>query len=97
MNALSIRRIMDYRQEIRKTFLLPLLASAVMGAVVWGVYELVHMAVGSNLLSILVSIVLGIFIYFIMLLLSKCLDEVELSGLPFGRRLAAFGKWLHLL
>ncbi len=97
LNALSIRRIMDYRQEIRKTFLLPLLASAVMGAVVWGVYELVHMAVGSNLLSILVSIVLGIFIYFIMLLLSKCLDEVELSGLPFGRRLAAFGKWLHLL
>ncbi len=97
LNALSIRRIMNYQQEIRKTFLLPLLSSAVMGAVVWGIYQLVYMAVSSNLLAIVLSILIGVIIYFIMLLLSKCLDEAELYNLPFGRRLTSFGRWLHLL
>ena len=97
LNALSIRRIMNYQQEIRKTFLLPILSSAVMGAVVWGIYQLVYMAVGSNILALLLSILIGVIIYFVMLLLSKCLDEEELYSMPFGRTLASFGKRLHLL
>ncbi len=97
LNALSIRKIMDYRQEIKKTFLLPLACSAVMGAAVWGLYKLIYIGTDSHLISMMISIVVGIFLYFVLLLLLKCVDEVELSRMPFGRTLASFGKKLHLL
>ena len=99
LNALSIKRILQYRQELKRTFLLPIAASAVMGAVVKGMYSLVYTVSGlqNNLLSLLTSIFVGIFVYFILLLLLKCVDEVELRTMPFGRKLAAFGRFLHLL
>ena len=37
LNNLAIRKYLRYRQEYKKTFLIPLLASAVMGAAAWGV------------------------------------------------------------
>lgn len=97
LNAVSIRRIMQYRQEIKKTFLLPIACSAVMGAAVWGLYQLIYIGTKSNLLSMLISILVGILLYFVLLLLLKCVDEVELSSMPCGRTLASFGKKLHLL
>ncbi len=97
LNALSIRRIMEYRQEIKKTFLLPIACSAVMGAAVWGLYQLIYIGTDHHLISMAISIVIGVFLYFVLLLMLKCVDEVELSGMPFGRTLASFGKKLHLL
>lgn len=97
LNALSIRKIMNFQQEIKKTFLLPVACSAVMGAAVWGLYKLIFIGSDSHLISMLISIVVGMFLYFVMLLLLKCVDEVELSRMPFGRTLASFGKKLHLL
>lgn len=39
LNAIAIRRYLNYRQEIVKTFLLPAVASAFMGAAAFGVYK----------------------------------------------------------
>ena len=97
LNALSIRRIMDYQQEIKKTFLLPIACSAVMGAAVWGLYQLIYIGSHNHLISMAVSIVVGVVLYFVLLLLLKCVDEVELSSMPFGRTMISFGKKLHLL
>jgi len=97
LNAVSIGRIMQYRQEIKKTFLLPLASSAIMGCAVWGLYRLLFLGTKNNLLSIAVSIVVGIFLYFIMLLILRCVDGNELATMPGGRVLAAFGRKLHLL
>lgn len=97
LNALSIRKIMYFQQEIKKTFLLPLACSAVMGAAVWGLYQLIHIGTDSQLISMAISILVGVFVYFVLLLVLKCVDEVELSRMPFGRTLASFGKKLHLL
>lgn len=99
LNALSIQRTMQYKQELKKTFLLPAAASALMGAVVKGMYALVYtvLKLENNLLALLVSIFTGVLVYFILLLLLKCLDEVELNAMPFGHKLAAVGRFLHLL
>ncbi len=97
LNALSIRKIMNYHQEIKKTFLLPFACSAVMGAAVWGLYQLIYIGSRNHLLSMGISIVIGVFLYFVLLLLLRCVDEVELSAMPFGRTLASLGKKLHLL
>jgi len=97
LNALSIRKIMNFQQEIKKTFLLPLACSAVMGAAVWGLYKLIFIGSDSHLISMVISVIVGVFLYFVLLLLLKCVDEVELSRMPFGRTLASFGKKLRLL
>lgn len=99
LNALSIQRVMQYKQELKRTFLLPAAASLIMGAVVRGMYSLVYTVMGlaNNLLALLVSIFVGILVYFILLLLLKCVDEVELNAMPLGRKLAAVGRFLHLL
>ena len=55
------------------------------------------MGLENNLLALLASIFVGILVYFILLLLLKCVDEVELNAMPFGRKLAAIGKFLHIL
>ena len=97
LNALSIRRIMDFNQEIKNTFLMPLACSAAMGFVVWGLYQLVYTAISNRMIAMVLSIVVGMFVYFVLLLVLKCVDEVELSRMPFGRTLTKFGKKLHLL
>ncbi len=97
LNDLSIRKIMDYHQEIRKTFLLPILASAIMGVIVWIVHHALLSVTGIRVLAMVVCIVIGIVVYFVLLLLLKCVDEVELAGMPMGRRLVKVGKKLHLL
>lgn len=97
LNALSIHKIMNFQQEIKKTFLLPLACSAVMGAAVWGLYQLIYIGTDNRMISMAISIVVGVFVYFVLLLALKCVDEVELSRMPFGRTLASFGKKLHLL
>jgi stage V sporulation protein B len=97
LNAMSVRRILQYEQELKKTFLLPLAASGVMGAAVWGLYQLIHTGTSSNLISIALSVTVGIVLYMVLLLLFRCVDEVELSVMPFGGVLMRLGKLLHLL
>ena len=50
LNGISIRRFLNYRQEMKKTFILPTIASGIMGGAAYGVYKLVHMTVKSCLL-----------------------------------------------
>lgn len=96
-NAVSIRNILQYRQEMKKTFLLPFAASAVMGGAVWGLYGFLYQATKSNLISLLAAIGVGIVLYFVLLLVFRCVDEVELAAMPFGRSLVSLGRKLHLL
>ena len=39
LNGLAIRKHLRYRQEIKRTFLIPALAAAVMGAAAYGSYQ----------------------------------------------------------
>ena len=48
LNHRSIRKILGYRQEVKKTILLPAAASAVMGAAAVGVYKLIHLHPGGR-------------------------------------------------
>ena len=96
-NAASLHKILQYKQEMKKTFLLPFAASAVMGAAVRGLYGLLYEETKSNLIALMTAIGVGILLYFALLLVFRCVDEVELAAMPFGRPLVSLGKKLHLL
>lgn len=96
LNWMSIARHLKYHQEIRRTFIIPLIASGIMGAVVWGLYTALSGSTG-EIVSVCLSVVIGVIVYFVMLLILKGVRESEIRSLPGGRIIASIAKLFHLL
>ena len=96
-NAMSLRKYSGYRQEVVKTFLIPVAASAIMGVVVFGVYKGIFAVIKVNAIAAIFAIVIGAVVYGAMLLLLKGLSEEELKKFPKGYLFVRIAKKLHLL
>lgn len=96
LNARSIARFKRYRQEVKKTFLIPMVASAVMGAAAFGVYRAAYSIFG-NLISTGISVLVAVAVYFVLLILLKGVDAQELRSMPGGTRLSGLARKLHLV
>ena len=96
LNARAIARFKRYRQEVKKTFLIPMVASAVMGAAAFGVYRAAYSIFG-NLISTGISVLVAVAVYFVLLILLKGVDAQELSSMPGGTRLSGLARKLHLM
>ena len=97
LNSACIAEYLQYRQEIKKTFVLPSVAAVIMGALAWGVYHLIYNLLASNTVATLAAIFIAIIVYGVLLLLLKCVDEVELYDFPMGGRLVKLAQKMHLL
>ena len=105
-NWMAIKRYAGYKQEILKTFLAPLVGSALMGLSVWLAYKgfysvflalMPQRTAVSNALAVLISILIGVFVYFAMLLILRTSTESELKEFPFGTKIARIAAKLNLL
>ena len=96
LNWLSISRYLSYRQEIRRTFIVPLISSAIMGVVVFVVYIILKKIAG-NILSTTISIIVGAIAYFVALLLLHGVKEEEIRSFPGGDILAEIAISFKLL
>ena len=96
LNWISIARYMRYRQEIRRTFIIPIISSIVMGGVVWLTYFIMSKTT-TELVSVLVSSAVGIVVYFVVLLLLKGVRESEIRSFPGGGMVATIAKVFRLL
>ena len=97
LNQLSVRRSLGYKQEMKKTFLIPTLAALVMGVVAWGVYELLYLLTDSMRISVLPAILVAIPVYFVLLILFKGITEEELRNFPKGYLLVKVAKRFMLM
>lgn len=97
LNGISISRFLNYRQEMMKTFILPAIASGIMGGAAYGVYRLLYTASKNNTLSVLSAILVAVIVYGVLLLKLRCVDEVELAGMPGGRKLTGIARKFHLM
>ena len=96
LNGLAIRKYLRYRQEMVRTFLIPLVSSAIMGLSCWLAYTPLEDLIGFRMAAV-VCIVLAVFIYGFFLLLLRGITEPEIKALPKGHMLARVLKKLHLL
>ena len=96
LNGLAIRKYLRYRQEMVRTFLIPLVSSAIMGLSCWLAYTPLEDLIGFRMAAV-VCIVLAVFIYGFCLLLLRGITEPEIKALPKGHMLARVLKKLHLL
>ena len=97
LNHRSIRKILGYRQEVKKTILLPAAVSAVMGAAAVGVYKLIHLGIQSNAVCTLGAVAAAVAVYGVLLVKLGCLDEDELHQMPGGTRLLQVFRKLRLM
>lgn len=95
LNWRSIRKYLDYRQEIDRTFVRPLLASLLMGAVVYGLHALLAHVLRDSAATVL-SIAAAVPVYGVGLLLLGCLTEEELRSMPKGTTLLRLLRKLHI-
>jgi len=97
LNANSIRKYLRYRQEVFKTFFVPIVASLVMGASVYGSYTGLMMIYPKNSIWTLVAIMVGVVVYAVFLLLLRGLTADELLAFPKGATLLRLARKLHLV
>ena len=97
LNWLVIRRELDYRQEVMKTFLRTGLSAGCMGIVAFLVYTSCFLICQSNAVSTILAIGVGVFTYAVLIIVFHAVDEEELYELPKGGLLVRFAKKLHLL
>ncbi|MDO4522843.1 MAG: polysaccharide biosynthesis protein [Eubacteriales bacterium] len=104
LNGMAIRRYLHYRQEIRRTFLIPLISSAVMGLAVIAVYQVVNRLMcilfidyASNLVAALLAVLVGIAVYVFLLVRLKGLREREIAELPKGELLLGLLQKIHFI
>lgn len=101
LNGITVRKATGYRQEWIDTFLLPFWAAVVMGVVVAGVYYgLMHILKDgylNNAVSLCLSVVLGMLVYFAAVLRFGAMKKSDLQAIPGGRTLVRLAVKLHLL
>ncbi len=98
LNGIAMKKyIKGYRQEIVKTFIIPAASSVAMGAVVFGVYKGIMLLIKSNAIATLISIIFGVFIYFVAMVLTGGITESDMKSMPKGRLMIRFAKKLHIM
>ena len=97
LNAFSIRKYLNYHQEIVRTFILPTIAAGIMGVGAYGLDKLLYILTGSVAVSLILAILFAIFIYGVLLFLFNIISEEELRMIPKGYKLIPIVKKLGLM
>ena len=97
LNSRAIRKYSGYKQEIVKTFVIPAIASLIMGVIAFFAYKGIYFVIKSNAIATVLSILIAMVVYAVTLLLCKGLTEEEILRFPKGALLVRIAKKLHLL
>lgn len=96
LNWLAIRKFLRYRQELIKTFVIPIISAVIMGVVI-AVVNMALRNIAGNLVIVIAGIALGVIAYFVSLIFLKGIDENDLKKMPGGRTVLTVAKKCRLL
>ena len=96
LNAVAIRKYMRYKQEVARTFIIPAIASGVMGIVI-GLLNLALSKAAGNAVTVFAGISVGAVVYFVVLILLKGINERDMRSMPGGRTMIMIAKKLRLI
>ncbi len=97
LNAIAIRKHSGARTDLQKTYIIPFFSAVVMGIAVFVSYEACYRLIRSNTAAVLISVCLGVAVYFVVLLRMRGLSEDELRTMPKGDALVRLAHKFHLL
>ena len=68
LNQKALRKKIGYKQEIKRTYVLPLIASSIMAVAVLGIYYGLFTLTHRVFLPLILSVVVGVMIYFVLIM-----------------------------
>lgn len=92
LNQAAVHRHLQYRQEIDRTFIRPVVASIIMGAAAFGTYQGIFYLCKINIIALAIAIVVGMSIYFILIIRWNAVTEEELRSMPKGYMLVSIAQ-----
>ena len=92
-----MKKAMNYKEKIAKTYIMPLFAAVIMGVAAGGVYYGMYTFVKRNLICLAAAIVVAVIVYFVVLIKIGGLTEKELKAMPKGTLLVRVAKKVHLM
>lgn len=96
LNAHDLRGACGYMQEQKQTFVIPTIASVIMGAVSLLVHLLCVLFIG-EMAAAVIAIIVAVIVYGIALVVLGGITEEEILSAPKGATLVAICRKLHLL
>jgi len=81
-NQTALRKIIKYKYKLGRIFLIPLMAAAVMGVVVFGAYELLFGLTRRVFIPLMASVAIGVIVYFALIIFFYKGNEKKLLGIP---------------
>lgn len=100
LNWVSVARYANYKQEVKTTFLIPFLASAVMWIDTFCLSRLMAKMLpvnyATNALITIICIVIACLVYFVMLFMLKGVTREELKEFPMGGKMARLADKLRI-
>lgn len=97
LNWRAVAKYLNYKQELLTTFIIPTACSLVMGVCTYLTYKGIYYVIESNALATVISLMVSIIVYGVLLLVSRCISEEELSQAPMGNRMISLLKRFRLL
>lgn len=97
LNSISVRRCIGVKENLKTMFLMPFLASALMGACALGAYTGLHMLVESNVICLIPSILLAVIVYAVTILKTGAIRREQLIAFPKGALLVKIAEKCRLL
>lgn len=95
LNAHAMREMAGYVQEQKKTFVIPILASAIMGASALAVHLLFELFAGTRIATV-ISLLVAVAVYGVAIVLLGGLTESEMKQMPMGTKLVKVCKKCRL-
>jgi len=97
LNGRSVKKNLKYKQEWMRTYVIPFLAAAFMGAAAFGIYHGLYMLFPSNVVCLAIAVVIAVMVYFVLVIKFGGMNEEELKKLPKGRSIYHIAKKLRLM
>ena len=94
LNSMALKKHSGFKQEIKKTFIIPAISSLIMGVISYFVYFGLYKLCKIEIISFVIGAVI---VYAVSLLLLKGLTEDELKHFPKGTLIIKLAKKCHLL
>ena len=96
-NQRSVHKVLGYRNDFMKSYVMPLVISTIMGIIAFVVYKGAYYVIKSNLISLVIAIVIAIIFYLLGTVKLGVVTEKELSSMPKGSFLVKILKKVRLL
>ncbi len=96
VNDIMLRKYLGYRNEWIKTYLQPLIASAIMGAAAYGIYEGLFMLTRRPFIALLAAVVAAVLLYLIVYVKISGTTKEEMRRFPMGTKLVRILQIIHI-